>query len=185
MLGVGNCVKSLPAEQRQRIESGYSKELLHALYETDQNAWHPIAVWKEALDVIVASSGDPKVARTTVRSAGRFICERTVNTFLKLLMRIMTPALFAKKSGSMIGKDFRGFVGGAPDYFCDLSKLDQKEITMGVRRAADFPYLGGTGQGFIEFAMHYMGMQDVLIDEPGCAPDEWAPENVSWRIRWK
>ncbi|SRR6266540_5440668 len=184
MRGIGNYLRSLDPARAQQIESKLSQETLRSMYETSPEVWYPISVWKEALDTIVAQSPDPVAARTAVRAVGKFICEGTVNSFLRVLMRIMTPALFAKKAGAMIGKDFRGFPGGEPDCTYDLSKESEGLLTMTVRNAKNIPYLGATGQGFTEFAFHYMGKKNVLIDEPNCPPNEYSPEVVHWRIRW-
>jgi hypothetical protein len=184
MRGIGAYVRSLDKEQAMLIESSLSDETRRALHETSPEVWYPISVWKEALDRIVQCSPDPASARAAVRSAGRFICEGTVNSFLRVLMRIMTPSLFAKKSGSMIGKDFRGFSGGAPDYSYDLSKESEGLITLTIKNAGAHPYLSGTGQGFIEFAFHYMGKKNVVIDEPDCPMTDYAPEVMHIRIRW-
>ncbi len=184
MRGIGNYLRSLDPAHAQPIESKLSQETMKSMYEISPEIWCPISLWKEALDVIVASHSDPVTARAAVRSVGRFICEGTVNSFLRVLMRIMTPALFAKKGAGMIGKDFRGFPGGEPDYSYDLTKESEGLMTMTIRNAKSFPYLGATGQGFIEFAFHYIGKKNVLIDEPNCPPNEYAPEVVHWRIRW-
>jgi len=134
MRGVGNYVRSLDPARAQQIESKLSPETLRSMYETSPEVWFPISVWKEALDAIVAQHSDPAAARAAVRSVGRFICEGIVNSFLRVLMRIMTPSLFMKKSGAMIGKDFRGFPGGAPDYSYDLSKESEGLLTMTIRK---------------------------------------------------
>jgi len=184
MRGVGAYIRSLDREQAQLIESKLSDDARRALHETSPEVWYPINVWKESLDRIVACAPDAESARIAVRSAGRFICEGTVNSFLRVLMRIMTPTLFAKKSGSMIGKDFRGFSGGAPDYSYDLSKEPEGMVTLQIKNAREHPYLGGTGQGFIEFAFHYIGKKNVIFDEPNCPLNDYAPEVVFWRVRW-
>src|SRR5262245_38041085 len=92
MRGIGNYVRSLDPPRTQQIEAKLSKEALRSMYETSPEVWFPISVWKEALDTIVAQHFDPAAARAAVRSAGRFICEGTVNSFLRVLMRIMTPS---------------------------------------------------------------------------------------------
>src|SRR5262245_48348993 len=135
MRGIGNYIRSLDAARTQQIESKLSKETLRSMYEASPELWVPLTVWKEALDPIVAQHADPAAARAAVRSAGRFICEGTVNSFLRVLMRIMTPALFAKKSGGMIGRDFRGFPGGEPECSYDLSKEPEGLMTMTVHNA--------------------------------------------------
>jgi hypothetical protein len=184
MRGIGNYVRSLDPARARQIESKLSPETLRSMYETSPEVWFPISVWKEALDAIVAQHSDPAAARAAARSVGRFICEGTVNSFLRVLMRIMTPSLFMKKSGDMMGKDFRGFPGGEPDYSYDLSKEREGLATMTIGNAKNHPYLGATGQGFVEFAFQYMGKKNVLIDEPTCPPNEYAPEVVHIRIRW-
>jgi hypothetical protein len=182
--GIGNYVKTLDPAFIETIEAGYSRELRSALFDAAPDEWYPVDLWMQALDGIVAAHGDITSARAAVRAAGRHICEGTVNSFHRFLMRIMTPSLFAKKSGVMIAKDFQGFPGGELDYHYDLSKEAEGELVLEVRNAQHHPYLGGTGQGFIEFAFHHMGKKNVVVEEPTCALTEWAPAHVLWRIRW-
>lgn len=185
LVGVTAYLNKLPPDVREKIESGYRPEVRKALAETSPNVFYPIEYWKEAIDGVVAFQPNVQKARQEVSNIGVCICEGTVNSFLRLLMRIMSPSLFAKKCGNMLGRDFRGFpTGGEPEYTYDLSKENEGEILMTVKGVKDHIYIGGTGRGFIEFAFQYMGKKNVVIDEPGCADDEWAPEVVNWRVRW-
>jgi len=180
--GAGAYLRSIDPKLAREIESKFSPAILSALHESGPKDWFPIEIWKEALDGIVVAQPDIAAARVAIRSVGRHICEGTVNSFLKLLMRIMTPRLFAEKSGSMISRDFCGFKGGI-DYNFEVD--DKAKIVMiEIRNAGQHPYLGGTGQGFCEFAFQYMGKKNVIIDEPDCPLDDWAPEHARWRIRW-
>jgi len=181
--GAGAYLRSIDPKLAQSIEAKYSSEILRALHDSGPKEWFPVELWKEALDGIVAAQPDIVKAREAIRSVGRFICDGTVNSFLRLLMRIMTPRLFAEKSGSMIGRDFSGFPGGKPDYHFAVDD-DKKLVTLEVRNAGLHPYLGGTGQGFCEFAFQYMGKKNLVIDEPDCPLDDWAPTHLRWRIRW-
>lgn len=182
LVGVTAYLNKLPTDLSEQIQSGYSPEVRRALQETQPNVFFPIEYWKEAIDGVVALQPDVRKARQEVSNIGVCICEGTVNSFLRLLMRIMNPTLFAKKCGNMIGRDFRGFPAGAePEYTFDER---ENEITMTVKGAGNHIYLGGTGRGFVAFAFEYMGKKNVVIDEPGCADDDWAPDVVSWRVRW-
>ena len=180
--GAGAYLRSIDRELAARIEAKYTPEMLRAVHDSGPKEWFPVDIWKGALDAIVQEQPDIKTARAAIRGVGRFICEGTVNSFLRLLMRIMTPRLFAEKSGSMIARDFGGFPGGI-DYHYEVQE-DKKTVFLDVRNAGQHPYLGGTGQGFCEFAFQYMGKKNVLIDEPDCALDDWAPSHARWRIRW-
>lgn len=180
--GAGAYLRSIDPLLAQRIEANYTPEMLRAVHESGPKEWFPVDLWKAALDGIVEAQPDINAARAAIREIGRTICEGTVNSFLRLLMRIMTPRLFAEKSGSMIARDFGGFVGGI-DYHYDV-RDEEKTVFMEVRNAGRHPYLGATGQGFCEFAFQYMGKKDVIIDEPDCALDDWTPSQAKWRIRW-
>jgi hypothetical protein len=181
--GIGDYLRSIDPELARQIEAKYPPEILRAIHESTLKEWFPIAFWKEAIDGIVAAQPNIEAARSAVRGIGRFICEGTVNSFLRLLMRIMTPRLFAEKSGAMIARDFRGFPGGEIDYHFEVNDKD-RVVTLGVRNAGLHPYLGATGQGFCDFAFKHMGKKNVIIDEPDCALDDWTPAQVLWRVRW-
>jgi hypothetical protein len=181
--GAGDYLRSIDPKLAQQIEAKYTPVMLHAVHESGPKEWVPVAVWKDCLDAIVAAQPNIEVARAAIRGVGRFICEGTVNSFLRLLMRIMTPRLFAEKSGSMISRDFSGFPGGNIDYHFDVNDKD-RVVTLEVRNAGNHPYLGATGQGFCEFAFQYMGKKNVIIDEPDTPLDDWQPKHLKWRIRW-
>lgn len=181
--GAGAYLRAIDPELARSIEAKYTPEMLRAVHESGPKDWIPVGLWKEALDGIVAAQPNIEAARKAIRGVGRYICEGTVNSFLRLLMRIMTPRLFAEKSGTMISRDFRGFPGGEIDYAYDVND-SLRQVTIEVRNAGLHPYLGGTGQGFCEFAFQYMGKKGVVIDEPGCPVDQWAPPKVQLRMRW-
>jgi hypothetical protein len=181
--GAGAYLRSIDPKLAQQIEARYTPDMLHAVHESGPKDWFTIGLWKECLDAIVAAQPNVEASRAAIRSVGRHICEGTVNSFLRLLMRIMTPRLFAEKSGSMISRDFSGFPGGALDYHFSVSD-DERQVLLEVRNAERHHYLGGTGQGFCEFAFQYMGKKNVVIDEPDCPLDDWAPKHLKWRIRW-
>ena len=181
--GVGAYLRSLDPSLAQKIEAKYTPDMLRVIHESGNKDWVSIDVWKRALDEIIAVQPSVEEGRAAIRSVGRFICEGTVNSFLRLLMRIMTPRLFAEKSSSMISRDFRGFPGGQLDYHFEVNE-DQKIAVIEVRNAGRHPYLGGTGQGFCEFAFQYMGKKDIVVDEPDCALDDYCPERVRLRMRW-
>jgi hypothetical protein len=181
--GAGAYIRSLDPKLTQQIEAKYTPAMLYALHESGPKEWFPIGLWKESLDAIVAAQPNIEQGRVAIRAVGRFICDGTVNSFLRLLMRMMTPRLFAEKSGSMIARDFIGFPGGQIDYHFEVND-EERIVFLEVRNAGNHPYLGGTGQGFCEFAFQYMGKKNVIIDEPDTPLDDWAPKHLRWRIRW-
>lgn len=183
--GVTTYLNTLSPEVRSEILSTYSPELRAALEEPSPNVYFPIEYWSSAIDSIVAIQPNIQQARQEVRKIGVCISEGIANSFLKLLMRIMTPSLFAKKCAAIVGRDFRGFpTGGDPEVDFDLSKESAGELLLTLKGVEQFKYLGGCGRGFIEFAFNYMGKKNLVIDEPNCADDEWAPSVIQLRVRW-
>src|SRR5262245_10779936 len=96
--GAGAYLRSIDPKLAEKIESKYTPEMLRAVHDSGPKEWFSVELWKGALDTIVEAQPDIQAARKAIRGVGRFICEGTVNSFLRLLMRIMTPRLFAEKS---------------------------------------------------------------------------------------
>src|SRR6185369_5440707 len=71
--------------------------------------WCAVAGLAELLRALAAkSNGNPEHARDTLIACGEFIAREATNTFLKIVIRMLTPSLFAKKLPDLWKRDCTG-----------------------------------------------------------------------------
>jgi hypothetical protein len=107
---IANFVKERvePAEWA-RASRGLSPEL-RQLVEGDIKVagWYPIGQLNELSQVILEfiARGDEERARQAFQTCGEYCAREAVNTFLKLLLKMLTPGLLVKKLPDIFRRDF-------------------------------------------------------------------------------
>ena len=92
-----------------RIESSLSPGLQAVLAgEVKHGGWYPISHTVELNRVLLdrMAQKDDASARDALHHCGRYIAGAATNTFLKMLMKMLTPGLFARKLPDVFRRDF-------------------------------------------------------------------------------
>src|SRR5262245_55331435 len=76
----------------------FSPQLRSSLSGMTSVGWYPVHYIAEVNRVIASAlgGGDEVRARAELESCGRFMAVEATNTFMRLLMKVLTPTLFAK-----------------------------------------------------------------------------------------
>jgi hypothetical protein len=141
---------TLGEQDAQRVFRQMSPSTLQVIETASSAGWYPIAALSEIFDNVAAiGKGDDERAKEALIACGAFIAKEATNTFLKLLMRMLTPNLFAKKLPDFWRRD------------CTHGRLEV-EVTeqMLVCRYFDLPgfnHVVCCGAGFARFALEAMG----------------------------
>jgi hypothetical protein len=165
-------------EEAKRVFQAFSPELQHALNTAAPAAWLPVAHIAELHRAVAAlGQGDDARAEAELVTCGRTISSEATNTFLKLVMRVLTPTLFAKKLPSLWARDATGGKYHVDVYedrlVCRLSEMEA------------FDHIGPISVGYVSFALESMGkviekatLHNWSLDNPS-APDCW------FELKWK
>ncbi len=132
------------------------KEVAEGLKHAD---WCKAEDFSETIRLIArAANSDEALARDLLIRAGVFISEGATNTFLKLLMKMLTPALFAKKM---------------PEFWKRDSTMGRLEVEVAppkiIVRMMDmegFDHGACTTAGFVKQAFEGMGKTILDIQLP-------------------
>lgn len=182
---IGEYIQTLDPALRQRIEAGMTSEQLKVLYEGVGDEMYPYEFYGATYRAIANAFDNPEEGRRAVETAGGYAAEAMTNSFMRNLIRMMTPALFAQKCAQFMGRDFEGFEGGGPDISYDLSREKEGEIVMELRNAGKHPYLGASAVGFIKFVFEGMGKEGVKVEERDCEVTSYSAPFARWYISWK
>jgi hypothetical protein len=95
-------------EKTAQVVSELSDELQAILPALKPAGWYPVRVFGELNRAVVATlAGDDEgKAREVLLNCGRFMGREASNTFLRLLMKMLTPNLLAKKIPEFWKRDF-------------------------------------------------------------------------------
>jgi len=141
--------------------------------------WYPVAHIAELNRLIASYLGgnDEGRARTELTSCGRFMANEATNTFMRLLMKVLTPGLFAKKLPDLWRRD------------CTHGKLelqvDDRSLTLNLSDMDGHDHIGAVMPGYVGFALERMGrvVQDVTLEGWSLAKPDASGAKI--KFTWK
>lgn len=137
-----------------------SPSLRTSLANVASAGWYPVAHIAE-LNQLIASAlanNDEERAKTDLQSCGRYMAEEATNTFMRLMMRVLTPSLFAKKLPELWRRD------------CMHGKLDleveDRCLTLLLNDMTGHDHIAAIMPGYVGFALEKMGkeVERVTLD---------------------
>lgn len=165
---------------RASIYDGISPRLRALLAKIDNVGWYPKTEASELFAAIanhhLRTGGN---VRETLENVGVSISETAMNTFLKLILKLLTPALFKAKASDFWRRDHNFGI-------LEISKLDtdEREMEVALKEVDGYDYIGPVGLGFIRFALedvfkfkNVRATYDWSIDNPG-------PPVVEYKLTW-
>lgn len=170
--------KSYDEAARKRILGGLSPAA-QGFAETAKKAqWAPPAFSAELWTGIVKEH--PKDAQEQLVKVGRYQGAYATNTYLKLLMKMLTMKMFAKKFPDIWSRDANfGKVA-----LGDLAEIDRGKLGLSFKELGRFPYFGPICQGWFSYSFEVMGLKDVKVDLVEWSLQNPDPGELSYQVTW-
>ena len=134
---------------RARILEATSPRVRSVMAKVDNVTWYPREDISEMLGAIAAHHRKDGTEREALERVGRCIGETATNTFLKLIMKILTPSLFMSKLPDFWKRDHR-FGALTPSLF----DTTQRRVLVSLTDVEGYDYIGPVAEGFIGFALN-------------------------------
>jgi hypothetical protein len=164
--------------EARRIFEGLSPGLSQALGEVKPAEWMPAAYSSEILrNIALLSKGNDDHARDELVKCGRYIANEATNTFLKLLMRVLTPNMFAKKLPSFWSRD-----ATAGKYDVDVT---EDKIVCRLSDMDAFENIAPISVGYVSFALESMGKTIKQSNLHGWSLKNPAPSEMWFELYWE
>lgn len=146
------CREGIHPSRRKKVLDRISAATVHTVETAQSSTWYTLEQEAEMLNAIAeASDGDAKIAEEDLIGSGVFAGAEATNTFLRLVMKVLTPALFAKKIPELYQRDNnKGNVR--------VDVLDEKFIGH-FTDTSGFPHLAPMSAGWMRFALTSMGKE--------------------------
>lgn len=170
---------------REKVGEGEARRLFERFTPETQNVlqsgrpadWCRMPVYKELLHQVAAfADGNEDRAREELIKAGEHVAREATNSFLRLLMKMLNPSLFAKKLPDFWKRDCSG----------GRLEVEVTEQTLVCRyfEMTGFDHILCTGAGFAKFALQSMGkpIESVLLH--GWSLKEPYSEGSYFKLAW-
>jgi hypothetical protein len=142
--------------------------------------WYPREHSVHILRAIASHGGkDEGAVQSDLVRCGTFIATEATNTFLKLLMKMLTPALFAKKIPDFWQRDMKG-----GHFEVDTTEASSGRIQLRLCDIAGFDHIGIVSMGWISFGLKAMGKSDVNIKQQGWSLTTPGANKVTYDVTW-
>lgn len=173
-------IDTFEPEQRERVYSSLPTSVPRERSAYNVVQWYPHGHLGAFYDGIASlARDDEKKALQLLVACGQFVALSATNSFMKLVMRILTPSIFAKKAPDFWSRDHR--IG---EMSSDTSRLDDKRIVVTLRGVKELMHAGPVAKGFCEFAMTSMGVKGLDVRLEGWSLANPSGDEVKFHISW-
>lgn len=167
--------------RRERIYAQLSPEVRSAHGSYKSIEWYPVQHFAELLRGIASEAGAREEdKREELVKAGQFIAGVAASTFLKLLMKVLTPTLFAKKIPSLWERDNQGGF-----FESDITRADDGIIVFKLREVGGYDWIAPVALGWVTFALRSMGKTVLEARLDGWSAAAPGPDGVDIFIQWQ
>lgn len=171
---------NLPADEWKRVSTDWSPDLRRLVGSDVKPAdWYPVALMTEINRSIATTlgKGEDEGAREALYKCGKFVATEATNTFLKLLMKMLTPNIFIKKLPDVFKRDFtRGRL---------VAGLNGQTLTCSYYDLEGYDHIVVTASGFAAMALEAMGktIESVKVNNWSLRTPyvEGASFDMTWR----
>lgn len=162
------------------IEARIPDDIRKALPAVTDVGWYPrsytVAIHR-ALAGHVRAKGENVTA--AMFAMGHAIATRALETFLKLVIKVMTPEVFARKVPDVWLRDHKGGV-----LLTDLDDIANRHLVFRLKDVGGYDFIGGALPGFHTATLTALGCKnlryecDWTLESPG-------PDNVTCHFYWQ
>ena len=162
-----------------RIDGALSFELKAALRDIKPGAWYPRSHQVELLTAVAKAHGSDAPTRSDLLRCGAAMTSGG-NEFMRLLLKILTPELFLKKSERFWLRDH------SQSGSCELERLDAMGHAgrLRLRGIAGYTHAGIIWLGWIKNVLERVSGADAQVHQQGWTWANPAPDEVVYEVRW-
>jgi len=150
-----------PPAEREKIIARIDPAVVAAMSNINRAEWYPAAYVSSIYQAVVDVKGEDELRRI-----GYKVAEDAVGTFLRLVMKILTPAMFSGKFNSFWHQYF-----DHGEIRSDMSDIASDHVFLHLDyKGIEFPWQHVVTVGWVEYAFVTMGKKTVTVSinsEPG------------------
>ena len=171
--------RSYDEATKQKILNALSPAAREVATAVNGVQWYPVAniseLFREIANHHVATDGKPEKA---LEAVGRTIATMAMNSFLRLLMKLMTPGLFARKVPDFWSRDNR-----TGSLRAELIGDEARQLKLVHEDVGQYDYIGGVAPGFVKAALDAIGCKNIRYTSDWTL-EKPAQDVIHYEFRW-
>lgn len=178
LCGVAYLRKSAGEQRAKQILDGLSPETKQAIATAKDASWCPLKAMSEVHRAVASlGNGDDTSAQQHLIDCGKFTATEASNTFLRLLMKLLTPVLFAKKLPDLWARDCK--VGRF------VVDVQDERIRNRLHDLTEWDHIGPVAAGYVTFALEAMGKTITKTEIHGWSLAKPSDPDCWFDVFWK
>lgn len=165
----------LDVDQAKAVLDLVDPELAEMTRTASRGNWYPREALCSLWRALHQSANSDEEALALLDRCGRFIGDDATNTFLRLLVRLLTPSVFAKKFPRIWSRDF--------NFGRIETKLGDNMLEILAFELEGHDYFGFTAAGWFAHSMTTMGCKNVTVTHDATLANP-GPDELSIVMRW-
>jgi hypothetical protein len=171
---------NFPPAEGDKIIASLDPALVALVPDLKPTAWYPLSYWVAIFDAVVA---DQTVAagEERLKLVGGSVANEALGSFLKLLLKILTPSLFANKF-DVFWRKYHDF----GDLRVVEKDIEHSHIVFSLDlEGQEYPHVHISAGAWIECAFRAMGKNSTVVTATNATPGQRVvmPE-IIWDVRW-
>jgi hypothetical protein len=171
--------RNYDAETRKNIFDAFSPELRNWIPTSKKAHWAPPLFSCEVWRGIVKAQPDPTKATNDLYQCGRHMGSYATNTYLKLLLKMLTIKMFAKKFPDIWARD-----ANFGKLSIDIAELESGKLIISMTGLENYPYFGPICQGWYSFSFETMGLKNVKVELKNWSIQTPDPGHLEYHVLW-
>ncbi len=145
-------------DTRSAIYKRMAPETREMLKTVSRDEWKPVSFVADINHAVYESQSDPDTGYQQIINAGAAIADYAAGTYVRLLIKLMTPKIMASKWPD-IWKKSHNF----GDMRCRLEA--DRLLKMTLADVDGYTHIGPTAIGFLTFSLNAMGLPDARVKQ--------------------
>lgn len=167
------------AAGRAKAMASLSPGVRDATRTMSRSGWYPLGQTVELYRAVSLLRDEPAEKYEELVRCGKFLAHDATNTFLRLLIRFLTPAVFARKFPEFWKKDHTfGSVAS------DTTGFENKIIVLNLQGVQGYEHIGPVCAGWIQAAFEAIGKKGVSVKETQCPPEQVDADTYRFVLQW-
>jgi hypothetical protein len=172
-------VERCGAAEAQRLVGTLPIEVQRAIETAKPADWYPCDHISQLAAFVASAVGKSEEvrARDALVECGKCGAREATSTFLRLFMRILTPAIFARKLPEVWARDNSGGV-------VTVTSSDTSLVCT-IAQVKDYDHVGPIAVGWAWFTLEAMGLKVERYELKGWTLKEPGPDTNTFKLFWK
>lgn len=164
----------------QRILAAIPEATLELRPKIEQGAWYSREHCVALTRAIASIHDREEDVFNDLLESGRYMAREATNSYLKLLLRVLSPSVLARKIPSFWLRDNRNSGNFDPEE----AKVSSNYLRLVMKGVEGFDHVAPQSAGFCSFILNAMGKKNIHVQQTGWSLDTPGPNSYALEFTW-